>query len=200
MHSILRGRSIPLRAFRPLAQIPGVRLISLQKIHGLQQRRDLPPDMRVETLGLDNGPDAFVDTAALMPALDLILTSDTAVARLAASLGCPTWIALKYVPEWRCPLDRADSPWYPSVRLSRQPRYGVWTPAFEDVAQALREAIAAEALKKRSTLRLRAPQREAEMFCASPFDLTRSAAPDTAPNSSTTRTKTSTCRSKSWRR
>jgi hypothetical protein len=75
------GRSIPLNQFRPLGQVPGVRLISLQKKHGLDQLARIPADMTVETLGddFDAGPDAFVDCAAVMQCLDLVVTSDTAV-------------------------------------------------------------------------------------------------------------------------
>ena len=64
--------------------------------------------------------DAFLDTAAVMMNCDLIITSDTAVAHLAGALGCQTWVALKYVPDWRWMLDRSDSPWYPTMTLYRQ--------------------------------------------------------------------------------
>src|SRR5262249_27094539 len=78
--SIDKGRSIPLKAFAPLSRVPGVKLISLQKEAGLEQLADLPPGMAVETLGteFDAGPVAFLDTAAVMMSLDLIVTSDTA--------------------------------------------------------------------------------------------------------------------------
>ncbi len=137
------GRSIPLIEFHPLSQIPGVRLVSLQKVHGLEQLRSLPSDMPVEAFGadFDAGADAFVDTAAVMAELDLIVTSDTAVAHLAAALGRPTWIALKFVPEWRWMLGRNDSPWYPTVRLFRQRELYRWTPVFEDIAAALSEVL-----------------------------------------------------------
>ena len=70
----------------------------------------------------DDGPDAFIDTAAVMMSLDLIVTSDTSIAHLAGALGRPVWVALRRVPDWRWMLDRADSPWYPSMRLYRQQR------------------------------------------------------------------------------
>ena len=98
-----RGRSFPLASLAPLSRIPGVRLISLQKNDGVEQLAGLPEGMRVETLGpdFDSGPDAFVDTAAVMMNLDLIVTSDTAIAHLAGALGRRTWVALKSVPDWR---------------------------------------------------------------------------------------------------
>jgi len=126
------GRSIPLRCFQPLAWVPGVRLISLQKHHGLDQLENLASDMRVETLGqdFDNGPDAFVDTAAVMSCLDLIITSDTSIAHLAGALGRPVWVALKHVPHWLWMLDRTDSPWYPTMTLYRQEVRDDWTTVF----------------------------------------------------------------------
>jgi Flp pilus assembly protein TadD len=131
-----KGRSFPLALYRPLAECPGVRLISLQKGEGEEQTAGA--GFAVETLdGLDSGPDAFVDTAALMMALDLVITSDTSIAHLAGALGRPVWVALRRVPDWRWMLDRADSPWYPSMRLFRQSPDGDWAPVFAAMAQAL---------------------------------------------------------------
>ena len=133
------GRSIPLRAFEPLSRVNGVRLISLQKQHGLEQLRDLPAGMTVETLGddFDEGPDAFVDTAAAMASLDLVVTSDTSCAHLAGALAHPAWVALRYAPDWRWLPAGTDSPWYPTLRLFRQPRLDDWSDVFKSMAQAL---------------------------------------------------------------
>ena len=133
------GRSIPLSCFQSLARVPGVRLISLQKHHGLDQLENLPSDMRVETLGqdFDNGPDAFVDTAAVMSCLDLIITSDTSIAHLAGALGRPVWVALKHVPHWLWMLDRADSPWYPTMTLYRQEVRDDWSSVFRALTDDL---------------------------------------------------------------
>jgi Flp pilus assembly protein TadD len=129
------GRSFPLAMFRPLA-IPGVRLISLQKGEGEEQIAGA--GFALETLdGLDEGPDAFLDTAAVMMNLDLVITSDTSIAHLAGALGRPVWVALRRVPDWRWMLDRADSPWYPAMRLFRQVTDGDWGPVFAAMAQAL---------------------------------------------------------------
>jgi tetratricopeptide (TPR) repeat protein len=126
------GRSVPLEMFGRLATIPGVRLISLQKGAVVDQLRAVSEDLRVEVLGeeFDEGPQAFLDSAAVMTHLDLIITCDTALAHLAGALGRPTWIAIKRVPDWRWLLDRSDCPWYPSVRLFRQPRHGDWESVF----------------------------------------------------------------------
>jgi tetratricopeptide (TPR) repeat protein len=133
------GRSIPLEKYLPLASVPGVRLISLQKTHGLEQLSQLPPGMTVETLGdFDTGDDAFVDTAAIMSGLDLVITSDTAIPHLAGALGVPAWVALKHVPDWRWMLERNDSPWYRSLKLFRQPKPGDWDSVVAAMADALR--------------------------------------------------------------
>ena len=136
-----RARSMPLTALAPLAEIAGVRLISLQKGAGEEQLSSLPPSMRVETLGadFDAGADAFVDTAAAMTCLDLIVTCDTSIAHLAGALAVPVWVALKSDAEWRWLTGRADSPWYPTMRLFRQTRRGVWSDVFEAMARELAE-------------------------------------------------------------
>ena len=78
-----------------------------------------------------------MDTAAIMHSLDLVITSDTAIAHLAGALGLPTWIALGYVPDWRWLPERDDSPWYPSLRLFRQSKMGDWSSVFDEIKQAL---------------------------------------------------------------
>jgi tetratricopeptide (TPR) repeat protein len=140
------GRSFALDRYRALATIPGVRLISLQKGHGVEQLPTRPPAMAVEELGdFDGGVDAFLDTAAVMRNLDLVITSDTAVAHLAGALGCPAWVALKHAPDWRWLLERDDSPWYPTLRLFRQPRRGDWDSVFSAIRAALLDVSAAAA-------------------------------------------------------
>src|SRR5262249_6192136 len=81
---------------------------------------------------------AFVDTAAVMESLDLIITSDTALAHLAGALGRPTWIALRHVPDWRWLPDRGDSPWYPTMRLFRQSEREGWRSVFAAIERELR--------------------------------------------------------------
>ena len=133
------GRSFPLSLFHILSIVKNVRLISLQKGFGTEQLEILPKGMKVETLGgdFDNGPDAFIDTAAVMKCLDLVITSDTSIAHLAGALGVQVWVALQFVPDWRWLLDRIDSPWYPSMRLFRQKERDIWTPVFEDIKDEL---------------------------------------------------------------
>src|SRR5262249_19844750 len=108
-----------LAEFSVLSRLPNVRLISLQKNFGLDQLTSLPAGARVEVLGdeFDGGPDAFVDTAAVMANLDLIVSADISIGHLAGALGRPAWVGLPYIPDWRWLLDREDTPWYPTMRL-----------------------------------------------------------------------------------
>ena len=91
----------------------------------------------------DAGADAFVDTAAAMTCLDLVVTCDTSIAHLAGALAVPVWVALKSDAEWRWLTERADSPWYPTMRLFRQTRRGVWSDVFEAMAGEARPACRA---------------------------------------------------------
>ncbi|WP_255608950.1 tetratricopeptide repeat protein [Methylosinus sp. Sm6] len=136
-------RAAPLSAFAPLSRIDGVRLVSLQKNFGAEQLRSAPAGMRVESLGadFDCGADAFVDTAAVIANLDLVVTIDTSIAHLAGALGQKVWIAIKHSPEWRWMLEREDTPWYDSARLFRQERRGDWDDVFSRMARELERAV-----------------------------------------------------------
>jgi hypothetical protein len=136
-------RSAPLAQFQPLARVPGVRLVSLQKGPGAEQLATwagpapiLDFSDRLDLAG------AFVDTAAIVMSLDLVVTVDTALVHLAGALGAPTWLLLSLVPDWRWLLKGADSPWYPTVRLFRQSHSGDWQALLQQVAAALRERVA----------------------------------------------------------
>jgi len=134
------GRSTRLAAMAPIAGVPAVRLVSLQKGAGAEQLWNFGP---VEEFGpsFDAGPDAFLDTAAVMQSLDLVISVDSAPAHLAGALGRPVWIALKSVPDWRWMLGREDTPWYPTARLFRQDKAGDWDGVFRRMAAALREKL-----------------------------------------------------------
>jgi tetratricopeptide (TPR) repeat protein len=134
-----RHRSLPLAAFAPLAALPGVRLIALQKGEGSAQLAELAGAFAVEELpGPWDPPEAaFADSAAVMQHLDLVIAVDSALAHLAGALGLPVWIALSALTDWRWLRDRSDSPWYPTARLFRQQRLGEWLPVMEAMARAL---------------------------------------------------------------
>jgi hypothetical protein len=134
-----RGRSMPLAELAPLAQVAGVSLVSLQKGAGSEQLHDVSFGDRVLDLGpdLDQGRDAFLDTAAVMMGLDLVVSTDTSIAHLAGALGRPTWLALPAAAEWRWLLERSDSPWYPTMRLFRQRRRRNWQSVVTALVAAL---------------------------------------------------------------
>jgi tetratricopeptide (TPR) repeat protein len=124
-------RSCPLDKFARLAEVGGVTIFSLQT--GIAAAKELSARCPVPVIDL--GPDLhnFADTAAAIRALDLVITVDTAVAHLAGALGHPVWTLLPHTPDWRWRLDRSDSPWYPSMRLFRQPNWGNWDAVLEKV-------------------------------------------------------------------
>lgn len=132
-------RSVPLTCFTTIAQIPSVRLVSLQKGHGTEQLGPFPFSERMICAPHDLDADcgAFQETAPLMQRLDLVITTDTAIAHLAGALGLPTWIALGHVPDWRWLLTGSNCPWHPTVCLFRQPASGDWQSVFGDMARQL---------------------------------------------------------------
>ncbi|MBI3840042.1 MAG: tetratricopeptide repeat protein [Planctomycetia bacterium] len=133
-------RSIPLEHFAPLADCPGVKLFSLQKGYGHEQMAIWADKLSIDDLGssLDNGANAFVETAAVMKNLDLVIAPDTATAHLAGALGVPVWVALSLKSDWRWLREREDSPWYPTARLFRQSRLGDWAELMARIAVELR--------------------------------------------------------------
>ena len=134
-----RFRSIPLTQFAPLARVPGVHVQPAKRPgSGAARRRHrpLPGDRFGQRL------DDFVDTAAVLKNLDLVISVDTAVAHLAGALGVPVWVPLPFAPDWRWLLGREDSPWYPTMRLFRQTRPGQWEDVFHRIAEALQRRLA----------------------------------------------------------
>jgi tetratricopeptide (TPR) repeat protein len=136
-------RSFPLRYLAPLAAVPGVRLISLQKGYGREQIASDSGSIDVLDLSeeLDEVTGPFLDTAAVLNSLDLVISPDTVLVHLAGALGVPTWVALAAVPHWPWLLNRDDNPWYPTVRLFRQPRRGDWDDVFRRMTRALQDQI-----------------------------------------------------------
>ncbi len=134
-----RQRSIALAHFGRLAKVEGVRLISLQKGPGADQLQALKGQFPILDLGegLDEAAGPFMDTAAVMMNLDLVISSDTVIPHLAGALGIPVWVALPLVPDWRWLLKREDSPWYPTLRLFRQTRANQWQDVFDRMATEL---------------------------------------------------------------
>ena len=133
-----RRRSLRLDQLGPILRTPGVRLVSLQKPSPGTEALD-----GWKLLDLADRLADFADTAAVMAALDLVVTIDTGAAHLAGALGCPVWVMLPKAADWRWMLDRADSPWYSTMRLFRQSSPGDWDAVIESVADALPAFLAA---------------------------------------------------------
>ncbi len=133
--AIDRRRSVTLAQFAPLASVPGVTLFSLQKGEAADQVRRLSAGFSV----VDLMPEVqdFADTAALVAALDLVIGVDTAVIHVAGALARPVWMVSRFDACWRWLTDRDDSPWYPTLRLFRQPEPGAWAPVIDRVVEAL---------------------------------------------------------------
>jgi tetratricopeptide (TPR) repeat protein len=130
-----RFRSVPLRQFAPLANVAGIRLVSLQVGPGREQLSAAP--FPIADLGARFDPASLIDLAATLPCLDLVVTVCTSVAHLAGAMGVPVWVALRHMPYWVWLLERSDSPWYPSAKLFRQTERGNWDGVFERMAQAI---------------------------------------------------------------
>lgn len=139
-----RQRSYPLEHLAPLARLPGVRLLSLQKGHGCEQIEALAGRFDLTDLGhrLDETTGTFVDTAAVLKSLDLVIAPNTAIAHLAGAMGVPVWVALPSSLEWRWMVHREDSPWYPTMKLFRRPANAGWDAVFNRMANELLERIA----------------------------------------------------------
>jgi tetratricopeptide (TPR) repeat protein len=147
-------RSIPLPCFAPLVAIPGVRLLSLMMDQAPVTVNSPGGRFAIECVGddFDKGPGSFMDCAAVIANCDLVVTSDTSIAHLAGALGRPVFVALKNVPDWRWLLDREDSPWYPSMRLFRQPNNNDWESVFKKIAAAIEGRLAEKARKPERTV------------------------------------------------
>lgn len=127
------SRTIPLALLEPLFKLDGAHFFSLQMGPAVAELAAAKAD--ITDLAPVTGD--MADTAAQMAHLDLILTVDTSIAHLAGALGKPTWLLLPALPDWRWLLDREDSPWYPTVRLFRQPKAGDWQSVVETLQRAL---------------------------------------------------------------
>ena len=134
-----RNRSLKLASLAPLANVPGVRFLSLQK--GAAATEAKTPPEAMELIDVADELKDFADTAALIAVLDLVIAVDTAVVHLAGAMGKPVWVLLPFVPDWRWMLERTDSPWYPTMRLFRQTQLAEWEPVIAEVRARLHEFV-----------------------------------------------------------
>jgi len=128
------NRSMTLATLGPLA-MEGVTFLSVQKGPKAVEAKTPPPGMELIDLG-DEITD-FDDTAAIFSLIDLLISVDSSPVHLAGALGRPAWVMLPFVPDWRWLLHRPDSPWYPSLRLFRQPTRGDWGAVASQMAVEL---------------------------------------------------------------
>ena len=136
-----RARTLRWAQLQPLTRIPGVALVALQKEIPTIDRADFAGGLGA--LDLSAELDDFGDTAAIIESCDLVVTIDSSAAHLAGALAKPAWVMLPWVPDWRWLLDRDDTPWYPTLRLFRQPSRGDWAGTIARVAQELAAVQAA---------------------------------------------------------
>ncbi|HEX2977964.1 MAG TPA: hypothetical protein VHO47_02510 [Candidatus Babeliales bacterium] len=139
------GRAMKLTDLVQLFKMENIEIYSLQQGYGSEQINDLNPQHKSKLhifddhFDKDNG--AFVDTAAVMKNLDLVITIDTSIAHLSGAMGIPTWVMLQYASEWRFFLDRSDSPWYPTMQLFRQTTQGDWQTVINNVMNELQRVV-----------------------------------------------------------
>lgn len=136
-------RSVEATMFTPLAQIPNVSFYSLQKVNGEDQLKKLPEFFEVKTFGynFDESHGRFMDTAAVIHNLDLIITVDTSIAHVAAAMGKKVWMLLPLSPDPRWYDHRTDTPWYPTMKLFRQPKPYDWESPIKAMAAALKQQL-----------------------------------------------------------
>jgi Flp pilus assembly protein TadD len=134
-HKNDRNRSCVLATLAPLARFPHLALFSLQTGTAAGQLEQPPPGMVLHDVGRQLGD--FADTAAVIAHLDVVITVDTAVAHLAGAMGKPVWTLLPFAPDWRWGQHSAHTPWYPTMRLFRQPAPGAWEAVCQSVVEAL---------------------------------------------------------------
>jgi tetratricopeptide (TPR) repeat protein len=135
VHEHDRTRSMELERFASLLSVPDIEFVSLQKEMSPDAAATLRRYDNVRALGDALGD--FADTAAVISCLDMVVSVDTSVVHLAGALGKPAWVLLPFSPDFRWLLEREDSPWYPSVRLFRQPRFGDWDSVLARVRDEL---------------------------------------------------------------
>lgn len=133
------NRSCSLEVFSPLGQLHDVTFYSLQKGEAMHQAKNLPDGMQI--IDYTDEIYDFSDTAAFIENLDLIISIDTAIAHLSGALGKPVWTMIPFIPDWRWMLNREDSPWYPTMKLFRQPSPGDWESVINRIKEGLKTFI-----------------------------------------------------------
>ena len=137
LRAVVAQKSIKLNQLTPISTIPGISIYNLQKKTGEEQLPSAHFKLHTFDSDFDESHGRFMDTAAVMKNLDLVITVDTSICHLAAGLGVPTWNILPNPADWRWMLNRTDTPWYPTMRLFKQPKSGDWNSVIHTIAQEL---------------------------------------------------------------
>ncbi|MDR3550139.1 MAG: tetratricopeptide repeat protein [Candidatus Babeliales bacterium] len=143
LRTAVAAKSVPITKFLPILTMPNVTVYNLQKITGEDQLKDLPQGTNFVCFDgdFDDKHGRFMDTAAVMKNLDLMITVDTSIAHLAGGLAIPVWCMLPEPADWRWMLKRTDTPWYPNMRLFRQPESGDWDTVINTITQELYQLV-----------------------------------------------------------
>ena len=131
-------RSIALPDWKPIFDVPGVHFVSLQYGNAAPELDDLTSGRSMKVIHWQEAIDDYDECAALVSALDVVISVQTAVVHLTGALGKPAWAMVPYCPEWRYGFAGNTVPWYPSVRVFRQFSFGEWEPVIDAVACELR--------------------------------------------------------------
>jgi tetratricopeptide (TPR) repeat protein len=150
LQAVVAAKSMPLNHFASLGSLENVTLYCLQQVNGMDQLQSCSFPLITFDNTFDKQHGSFMDTAALITCLDLVITIDTSIAHLAAGLGTPVWLLLPTPPDWRWMLDRNDTPWYPNMQLFRQPSPGDWETVMATIYKKLIHYIK-DILKNKAT-------------------------------------------------
>ena len=144
---ILSRKSISLKDTYSMLKIAGASFYSLQKFDGAEELNLLPADITITSFDkdFDESHGRFMDTAALIMNLDLVIAVDTAVAHLAGAMGKPVWLVVPYNADWRWMMNRSDSPWYPKMKIFRQAKPGDWSNVAQEMDKGAK--VAGEEIK-----------------------------------------------------
>jgi tetratricopeptide (TPR) repeat protein len=149
-HKNDHNRSIGLARFAALLSAPAVEFVGIQCELSPSEAVDLSRHQNAISIGAELRD--FADTAAVISFMDLVVSVDTSVVHLAGALGKPAWVLLPFSPDFRWLLEREDSPWYPTARLFRQPRFGDWESVLERVRGQLEVAAATQRAARRNLI------------------------------------------------
>ena len=143
LRTAVAAKSVQLQQFLPLLNLDNVMVYNLQKMTGEEQTdaiRNYKSFICFDK-DFDGSHGRFMDTAAVMRNLDLMITVDTSIAHLAGGLGIPTWVLLPEPADWRWMINRTDTPWYPTMRLFRQPKTGDWESVIAEIVRELKKLM-----------------------------------------------------------